>query len=228
MKKTIAMILAATLMASVLASCGADPEPTRVSSAARETTATTAEEPTTTTSDLVLHIPDGDGLVPLREGEHAISEDLEATYYEAFLDLDELPGSPVALIAETDDGNSLIIENGGYLSYSGATVYHVTKVGRSEYGAFSGTIEYLDVLVGMGDSDMILNLPDSYEITDELRERFEEYAPEGYDDLIFYAAHNAVCDVFAVNGDDNTLVFISIDNDGNSEIILTYDYSDLL
>jgi len=232
MKRTITTILATTLLMASVAACGnKGSEPSRTSSVSREsetTTTTTAEETTTTTSELVLNIPDGDGLVPLSAGEHAISQDLEDTYYEAFLDLDELPGTPVALVTEIEDGRYLIIENGDYLSYSGSTVYRLTEVGNGNYGAYSATREYLDVLVGSGDSDTILNLPDSYEITDELRARYEEYAPEGYDDLIFYAAHNSVCDVFAALGEDNTLVFISIDTDGNSEIICSYDCNDYM
>ena len=35
-------------------------------------------------------------------------------------------------------------------------------------------------------------------------------------------------DVFIADGEDNTIAFVAIDNDGNSEILLTYDYSPLL
>ena len=87
MKKTVTAILTAALMASVLASCTAKTEPTRTSSATRETTTTTTTTQATTTA--ATSTQDRVPYDPIRDGEHAITPEIEELYYESFEGIDE-------------------------------------------------------------------------------------------------------------------------------------------
>ena len=77
-------------------------------------------------------------------------------------------------------------------------------------------------------NDLIYNLPDTYDIDTDLLALYAENAPVGYETPFMHAACNNTGDVFIADGEDNTIAFVAIDNDGNSEILLTYDYSPLL
>ena len=235
MKKTIAIILTTMLMASAAASCTEAPShTTRTSSTTREreTTAPTEETTSETTSELQVNFTTLDTLTCVTTGEHAMTPEAEEAYYEAFIDVDELPGTPVALLAQrqTDDSTVyIIIENGGAMSYSGMDVYHITEVySYNRGGACSRVVEYLPFEVGFGVNDLIYNLPDTYDIDTDLLALYAENAPVGYETPFMQAACNNTGDVFIADGEDNTIAFVAIDNDGNSEILLTYDYSPLL
>jgi len=239
MKKAITVILTTILMASVAAGCSEAPShTTKTSSTTRERETTSASEETTTepsetsASELSTSFPDPEGLTPISEGDHAITPEIEDMYYEAYSYVDELPGTPVALLATTENDYGtvyIIIENGGAMSYNGMDVFHITKVGMDRNGmAYANTEEYLDVRIGFGVDDTILNLPDSYEIDNDLLTLYTENAPDGYDTPFMHAATNNICDVFVSEGADNSIAFVSVGTDGSTEILLTYDYTPLL
>ncbi len=228
MKKTLAIILTSILMASVAASCSADKTPTRTSSTSREretTTTTTSEETTTTTSQAITVVePFPAGGATLTSGSYAMTPEVEAKYNEAFAEVEELPGTPVAIVTASED-KYLIIEMGDTMSYSGMDCYHIVEVGDSGRGAYFNRLEYLDVQIGFGVDDSILNPAEVYDLNNDQIATYEEYAPSDCGDAFMYIAENAHQQVFlADNG--NTLSVVSIDDQGNSEVLTTYDYSD--
>lgn len=226
MKKTITAILTAALMASVIASCTAKTEPSRTSSTSRETTTqtTTATTTTQTTSQ------DREPYDPIRGGEHAITPEIEELYYEAFEDIDELPGTPVALIAAADDGRYVIVDNAGFLSYSGMDVYRVQVIGRGESGeAYFNTVRYVDVQVGTADDGETLNLPEDYILTQDDMEQYEWYGSLQYPVQVFHAAQNADSNVYMAVSDNHTgVVFIQITDDGATYFLDEFDYAEFL
>ena len=224
MKKTVTAILTAALMASVLASCTAKAEPTRTSSATRETTTTTTTtQATTSTQDRVPYDP-------IRDGEHAITPEIEELYYESFEGIDELPGTPVALIASTDDGRYVIVDSAGFLSYSGMDVYRVQVIGREESGeAYFNTVRYVDVQVGTADDGETFNLPEDYILTQDDMEQYEWYGSLQYPDPVFHAAQNADSNVYMAKSDNHTgVVFIQITDDGGTYFLDEFDYAEFL
>lgn len=228
MKKTITAILTAALMASVLASCGTKTEPARTSSATRETTVQTTT--TTTQATTATTTQDRVPYDPIRGGEHAITPEIEELYYESFEGIDELPGSPVALIAATDDGRYVIVDNAGFLSYSGMDVYRVQVIGRNDSGeAYFDTVRYVDVEVGTADDGETFNLPEDYILTRDDMDNYEWYGSLQYPVPVFHAAQNADSNVYMAVSDNHTgVVFIQITDDGGTYFLDEFDYAEFI
>lgn len=232
MKKTVTAILTAALMASALASCTAKTEPTMTSSATRETTTTTTTTQATTTTQTTAATSTQDRVPydPIRDGEHAITPEIEELYYEAFEGIDELPGTPVALIAAADDGKYIIVDNADVLSYSGMDVYRVQVIGREESGeAYFNTVRYVDVQVGTADDGETLNLPEDYILTRDDTEQYEWYGSLQYPVQVFHVAQNADSNVYMAKSDNHTgVVFIQITDDGGTYFLDEFDYAEFL
>lgn len=236
MKKTVAVILTTMLLASAAASCSTEPaHTTRTSSTSRpRETTTEASEATTseTTAELQFNFPSENASECLTTSEFAMTPEAADAYYRSFYDVECLPGIPVALLATTQRDDCtvyLIIENEGAMSYSGSYIYHITEVFDHNDGTAGSRVdEYLPFDVGFGDSELIYNLPETYDIDSDLLALYTENAPDGYATPFMHAATNSTCEVFIADGGDDTIAFVKADDSGNSEIILTYDYSPLL